>query len=1100
MQKQPIDISFAQGLDLKTDPKRVQAGKFLSLKNSVFQKGGELTKRNGYGVLTELSNDSFSYLTTLGDNLTAIGSSISAYNSSNATWVSKGSITPLNVSTKPLIRNNLNQTQCDACVSANGLVCTVYSELNNSTTTIKYAIADSSTGQNIIAPVAIPVSSGAVTGSARVFLLGSYFIIVFTNVISAASHLQFIAISTANPSIVTANKDISSPSTNVYVSATTVSWDGVVVSNKLFIGYNTTTGGQAIKLVSLSSTLSPSAVVTFSGRKATMMSMCADISDPANARIYCNFYDLSTTSAYTIVVDYNLGTILAPALLISSGTALNIASAAQNGTGTIYFEVSNNYSYNSGVPTHYIVKKTVTPLGIPFTSVFSSGTFTITASSARGLVNGMTIVDNTTPANIGAGNIFTISGTTLTLTTATAGNSASAPGDTMSAVMISPATLSLTNAGMPVVIRSLGLASKAFIINGVEYFLGVYQSPFQNTYFLINGSSSTAASPLIVSKLAYENGGGYLTLGLPAVSINGTIAQIPYLYKDFIASLSTNGNTQQTTSGGIYSQTGINLSNFNFTSDGIDTVESAGSLMLSGGFLGMYDGYLPVEHNFFVWPDSILVASDVTSGSMSAQQYYYQVTYEWSDNNGNIYRSAPSIPQTVTLTSDTSVRIDYPMLRLTMKTANPVKIVIYRWSAANQTYYQVTSLIAPQLNDTTLDSGHFIDTFADASIVGNSIIYTTGGVIEDINAPATNIITLFDTRMWMVNAEDPNVVWYSKQVIENTPVEMSDLLTLYVAPNAGTSVSTGPIKAMAPMDDKLILFKKDAIYYINGIGPDNTGNNNQYSQPIFITSTVGCSNQQSIVLTSTGLMFQSDKGIWLLDRNLGTSYIGAPVNGFNGSIVNSSVNVPETNQIRYTLNTGETLMYDYYYQQWGTFYGVPAISSCVYNSLHTFINSYGEVYQETPDLYLDGANPVVMSFTTSWFNFAGLQGFERAYYFYLLGTYYSPHKLQLQISYDYVASPSQSKVFTPDNYSSATPSPYGDQPAPFGAPTNIEEWRIDFTRQKCKAFQITLNEIFDPSCGTMPGQGLSLSGLNLVVGGKKGYNPIRAKNTTGGNG
>ena len=57
---------------------------------------------------------------------------------------------------------------------------------------------------------------------------------------------------------------------------------------------------------------------------------------------------------------------------------------------------------------------------------------------------------------------------------------------------------------------------------------------------------------------------------------------------------------------------------------------------------------------------------------------------------------------------------------------------------------------------------------------------------------AIGISTLFDTRLWQVDAEDPNTLWISKQVIENTPVEMSQLFTIYVAPNIGTTSSTGP--------------------------------------------------------------------------------------------------------------------------------------------------------------------------------------------------------------------------------------------------------------------------------------------------------------------
>ena len=87
LQKSPVDISFAQGIDQKIDPYRLPVGKFQSLYNSVFNKGGQLTKRNGYGLLASLPNSTSSYLTTFSNNLTAIGPTISAYNAGNQTWV-----------------------------------------------------------------------------------------------------------------------------------------------------------------------------------------------------------------------------------------------------------------------------------------------------------------------------------------------------------------------------------------------------------------------------------------------------------------------------------------------------------------------------------------------------------------------------------------------------------------------------------------------------------------------------------------------------------------------------------------------------------------------------------------------------------------------------------------------------------------------------------------------------------------------------------------------------------------------------------------------------------------------------------------------------
>ncbi len=1107
IQKQAVDIPFAQGLDTKTDPKRVQMGKFLKLENMVFNKGGLLQKRNGYAKLAGLPDTSYSYLTTFNENLTAIGPNIAAYNTANNSWVSRGTIEPLSVSTAPLIRNNLNQTAVDSVVADNGLVCSVYLESDGSTTTAKYVISDSVTGQNIVAPAVIPVASGTVTGGLRVFYLGTNFIIIFTNVITATSHLQYVAINSYTPTVVGANTDIAA----AYVSATTLSWDAYVNNSSLYIAYNTTSGGQAIKVTYLSQSLVLATATTFSGSIATMASVTADNTNSSNPIIYISFYDVASHTGYTCAVNQVLNKVMNPVQIIPSGTILNITSAAQNGSCTVFAEVSNVYTGSSGLATNYISSVTVTPLITTFRSIFSSGAGSITVSSATGLVNGMYLVDETTPANIAAGTTFTVSGTTLTLSINTAGNSAGSPGDLLTAATVST----------PVVtIRSVGLASKAFLIDGTIYFLSAYSSLYQPTYFLINGSRSTSASPVIAAKLAYENGGGYLTLGLPRVTINGESVYIPYRFKDLIQAVNKDTAVPTGTQvNGIYSQTGLNLCKFTFGTGSLDTSEIGSDLHISGGFLSMYDGYLPVEHNFFLWPDldqgtvTDAWSWSQTGGNMASKPdsanntnaYYYQYVYEWTDNQGNAFRSAPSIPIAITTTgavSVGSVTLNIPTLRLTMKTANPVKIVIYRWSLGQQVYYQTTSITAPTLNSTTTDSISYTDTHADATILGNNILYTTGGVVEDVNAPSSDTLAIFDTRLWLVDSEDRNLLWYSKQCIEATPVEMSDLFTIFVSPTTATQGSTGPITSLAPMDDKLIIGKQNAFYYINGSGPDNTGANSQYSQPIFITATVGCDNQKSIVLMPQGLMFQSDKGIWLLDRGLNTSYIGSPVEDFTlGATVLSAVNVPETNQVRFTLDSGITLMYDYFYGQWGTFVGVPSISSCIYQNMHTFINSFGFSYQEQANQYLDGSNPVLMNFKTGPLRLGELQGYQRAYFFYLLGTYISPHKLQCLISYDYEQNASQSIIISPTNYSTAygsgeSQSPYG-QGNPYGGPSNLESWRVFLQRQRCMAMQLEVQEVFDPSFGTVAGAGLTLSGINMVMGFKSQFRPQIAANSAG---
>lgn len=1116
IQKQNVSINFSQSLDTKTDPRQVPLGKFLELTNTVFQKGGALTKRDGFNYLSSAPvSSTATYLTTLGNNLTALGNSIYAYNEATMSWISKGNYQPLNLSTLPLIRNSVNQIQCDTAIASNGLVCTVYTETTGTVASYKYAVASSVTGQNIVSPVAIAVSSGAVSGSPRVFLLGHYFVIVFTNTISGANHLQYIAISTNNPSIVTANADI----TSSYDPSPALSWDGVVVDLNLFIAYNTSSGGQAIKVTALSeqaasSGSAPLTPTTFAGSAATIMSACADTTS-TNVLIYISYYEntgtAGTSAGFTAAVDTSLNVAFAPQSLpfSSSAFALNIASSAQNGVCQVFWEQANSYGYDAAIPTNFVFSSTVTSAG--------------------------------------------------------------------------------TVGGSKIVIRSVGLASKSFIINGTVYFLSVYQSSavgsagYQPTYFLVNGTLSTSAAPIVVAKVAYENAGGYLTLGLPSFGVTGNVAQVSYLLKDLIEGQAPAGlqsiNLQAPQ---VYSQTGINLVSFTIGNVTIDSVEVASTLQLSGGFGWMYDGYLPVEENFFLWPDSVEVSISTSSvtptgdtvsasntvinvsstagvglgmaitatgipvnqtvtsftsdsitfgpgvasashtaetitlagnigpqpdGTTNTDAYYYQAIYTWTDNNGNTYNSAPSIPVPVTTTGTGETgtyifTVNIPTLRLTYKTANKVKIRLYRWSVGNPVYYEVTSIKIPTLNSTGTDYVTVVDALNDTAIVGNNIIYTTGGVLEDINSPASSIISAFDTRAWKIDAEDPNTAWFSKIIIEGTPVEWSDLQTIYIAPNIGTQAQAGPVSAMAPMDDKLVFFHNGVIDYINGSGPDATGSNSQYSQPTFITSTVGCSNQQSIVLMQNGLMFQASngKGIWLLGRDLSTQYIGAPVEIFNSDTVTSAVNVPSQNQVRFLLSSGKWIVYDYFYSQWGIFAGLggkPSTSSCVFQNLHTYINTLGQVFQESPGSYIDGSNPVLMSFTTSWLQLAGLQGYQRSYFFYLLADYLSPHKLNVGIAYNFNPSIAQTSLISPKNFSGGGPSPFG-VPTPFGAASSSLDRRVFLAQQRCQSFQISIQEVYDPTFGVAPGAGFSMSGINLVVGLKKGWRTISNADSVGG--
>lgn len=1007
IQKQPISINFAQGLDTKTDPYQVDIGKFLTLVNSVFTTTGRLTKRNGFKNISSLPNTDEITLTTLNDNLIATGSNLYAYSTTTNQWLNQGTCQPVQLGTTSMVRSSTAQTSTDAVITPDGLACVVYMDSGQS----YYQISDSVTGQQIKHRTLIPTTAV----NPRAFILGPYFIITFVSDILGTPTLQYIAVPTANPVVAGVPTNISAN-----INGFQGGYDAYSVNGQLFIAWGRSVSG--INLAYLTPSLALSSVTTIAGPTAKLVSVTPDLT---TGRFWVSYWDDVSNNAYAASFNFALVNLLAPTQFVTTTVLAELTSIATDGVLHLFYQTVNSYSYTAA-RTDFVSAAIITNAGI-------------------------------------------VSATTI-------------------------------------IKRSVGLASKAFIdqTTGIIYMFVAYGDVAQATalrtnqptYFLIDSIGN------IYMNMAYSNGGGYeATQVLPNVTYVDNSFYVPYLITDFITT--TNKMTDPppgTPANAIFTNTGVNLAKFSLAIQGQHSSEIAGALHLTGGQLWEYDGVKPVEHGFHVWPENVIITTSTTGGLITAGTYFYVFTYEWTDNAGNLHRSAPSIPVKVVTTGATSSNtINVPTLRLTAKASpNPVRIVGYRYSAAQPVYYQFTSITNPIINDTTVDSITGLDTLPDSAILGNAILYTTGGVVENTAAPASIASALFSNRLFLIDAEDQNVLWFSKQVIQNVPVEMSDLLTLYIAPTTGAQGSTGPMTALSAMDDKLIIFKKDAIYYVNGSGPDNTGANSTFSDPIFITATVGCANPNSIVLIPSGIMFQSDKGIWLLGRDLQTAYIGAPVETYNNQVVMSATAIPGTNQVRLILDNNITLVFDYFFNQWSTHTNVNAISATLHQGLHTYLNSYGMVFQETPNLYKDGSIPVLMNLTTSWINVASVQGYERFYFAYLLGTYLSPFKLNVTLAYDYNPSASQAIIVTPDLFSPA----WGGEAnwgsgGPWGGPGNVFEARLFPQQQKCESFQVSIQEVYDLLLGANPGAGLTLSGMNLIVGMKKGYRTQSAKKSYG---
>ena len=191
------------------------------------------------------------------------------------------------------------------------------------------------------------------------------------------------------------------------------------------------------------------------------------------------------------------------------------------------------------------------------------------------------------------------------------------------------------------------------------------------------------------------------------------------------------------------------------------------------------------------------------------------------------------------------------------------------------------------LNGAATDVLTFNDQLSDVSAYAGELLYSTGNTLENFVPPSCSILTVCAGRVWLVNAEDPTELWPSLEYKTRVGIRFNQGIAFKV-----TGDGAGGITALASMDGRVIAFKGTAIYVISGAGPNDAGAGS-FNPPQAVSLTIGTVLPRSVVATKDGIMFQAATGIWLLDRGLGLTYVGAAVeqytqaaNVVDGSLVN----------------------------------------------------------------------------------------------------------------------------------------------------------------------------------------------------------------------
>jgi hypothetical protein len=654
--------------------------------------------------------------------------------------------------------------------------------------------------------------------------------------------------------------------------------------------------------------------------------------------------------------------------------------------------------------------------------------------------------------------------------------------------------------GLQIVLPGAFPASHAFTVLGRNYMI-LYHSPptqgtvtggtfpvvNQNTYFVVDlALDSLSNSELtIVGRLSAQL--AFTSFQIPGMALRNAAAIVGTNSVMFggVITQNNNLNADPDSAAGAFIWTLTFYTNRTYKSE-----VSGNMLMTNGAIIDAYDGALITEWNFNLYPE-LLSVIQVTSGIgafLPAGTYSYIAVYEWLDANGNKHQSETSVPVQVVIPASTtrSVEIAFTMLGPTAK--SNVQVVLYRTLANQSIYIQLPAVTSgsPLVNQSAAVAASFTDDTLDTDLIGGLQLYTTGGVLDNGPPQPSLVLTSRLNRLWYVDAENTNTTYYSKAfTLPGQGLSPSQLLLINANPDQGS------IAGLSMMDEKLVFFKDKGITWSSGDGADATGQNSTFATPQNLPSDVGITNSPSIILTPKGIIFQTSKGIYLLDRSLGLHYYdsiftGASVEQYNGQVISDARIMNALSQIRFLTQSGSTLVYDYIFDKWASFSNHLGIAADIWNGNYVYLRAKvasgqtldaSAIFQENDTNYLDNVTAYNLQLQTSWLALGSVQGFERVKIAQTLGDYLggAGHGIQISYAYDFI------QTFTPT-------SPYS-----FDATSGPFQFRSFPERQKCDAISLLIQEIVTG----VAGEYIDLTNLSFDAGVKKGLHKLAASRSVG---
>jgi hypothetical protein len=323
------------------------------------------------------------------------------------------------------------------------------------------------------------------------------------------------------------------------------------------------------------------------------------------------------------------------------------------------------------------------------------------------------------------------------------------------------------------------------------------------------------------------------------------------------------------------------------------------SFILPGGIQEVYSGRSIQDAGHILRPEVPgLTVANTATGAVTSGTHSGCVCWISRDDDGNVWRSAPSPVNTVDCSAPNDT-IYFHVQAPSLTSATTIGVEVYMTQVNGSVYYLAQSTSIPRSGALGGFSTLTI-TVDDTTLARAPTLYTDSGELPNDCTPTATIVTQWKNRLWAAGGEDRDAVHFSKELAEDTGVGWSSDFHLDIPD------TYGDVTALAPFGDRLYIFKRRAIYAVAGDGPDATGAG-WYSQPELVAERIGARTPRGVIVVPEGVMFASDDGIYMLDGGGRISEVGAPINADlrsiegegNGVHIAASAMIPNTSLVAF---------------------------------------------------------------------------------------------------------------------------------------------------------------------------------------------------------